>query len=258
MFIQKIGKVVNRLATNGDMNELPWPPLAPTTPLAVLVSGGLDSAVLLAEATRHYPAVYPLYVRTGSRWEEIELCYLKRFLTAINGPTLKPLHQIHFPVDDLYGQHWSLSGENVPDANSPDEAVFLPGRNVILLSKALIWCHLNQIPTIAMAPLDANPFPDATSEFFTEMANVVSRAVNGALTVITPYRHLHKAAVIPKAGTVPLQHTFSCINPIDRQHCGQCNKCAERQHAFREANIPDPTTYASHTISEFTRLTEKH
>src|SRR5438128_858126 len=106
-------------------------------PLAVLVSGGLDSAVLLGEALTDRPAVHPIYIRTGSAWESVEMEYLHRFLEALRGPVLAPLTVLDQPVTDLYGLHWSLTGENVPDANSPDEAVFLPGRNVLLQAEAL-------------------------------------------------------------------------------------------------------------------------
>src|SRR5881394_2962949 len=118
----------------------------PDKPLAVLVSGGLDSAVLVGESLGRHPAVHPLYVRQGLFWEEVELRHLGRFLEAIRSPALKPLHVLALPVADLYGNHWSLKGDNVPDADSADEAVYLPGRNVLLLSKALLWCHLHQVP----------------------------------------------------------------------------------------------------------------
>ena len=233
-------------AKNGGMSTTIWPPRHAEHDLAVLVSGGLDSAVMLAEALRYYPAVRPLYVRTGSAWDEIELAHLRRFLTAIARESLRPLHTFRFPVEDIYGDHWSITGRGVPDDHSPDEAVFLPGRNVILLSKALIWCHLNGVPQVAMAPLDANPFPDATPEFYAEMSGVVNRAVGGNVSVITPYRNLTKARVIARAGRdTPLQHTFSCIKPVRDLHCGHCNKCAERQHSFRDAGVPDPTEYAA-------------
>src|SRR5213592_3819534 len=121
-------------------HRFPWPPPDPTGPLAVLASGGLDSAVLLAEAARAYPAVFPLYVRVGSFWEAAEREHLGRFLGAIAGPSLRPLVVLDQPVADVYGPHWSLTGKGVPGADTPDDAVFLPGRNVLLLAKPLLWC----------------------------------------------------------------------------------------------------------------------
>jgi 7-cyano-7-deazaguanine synthase len=205
----------------------------------------VDSAVLLAEASRAYPAVHPLYIRTGLLWERAELAHLGQFLAAIPTPALRPLQVLEQPVVDLYGTHWSLTGIGVPAAATPDEDVFLPGRNVLLLAKSLLWCHLHGVPEIAMAPLAANPFPDATPEFFAEYTAAVNRAVNGTVRVIRPYAHLHKTDVLRRAAGLPLEHTFSCIRPADGRHCGRCSKCYERQQGFRAAGIEDPTEYVS-------------
>ena len=212
--------------------------------LAVLASGGLDSAVLLGEARDRHVAVHPIYIRTGLAWESIELDHLHRFLTEIRGAGLKPLTVLEQPVADLYGNHWSMTGRGVPDADTPDEAVYLPGRNVLLLAKALLWCHLNQVPALALAPLAANPFPDATPEFFAAFQDVVNLAVDGRVRVLWPYLNLKKSDVLRRGWRLPLEHTFSCIRPAAGKHCGSCNKCAERQRAFAEAAIPDPTDYS--------------
>ncbi|MBA4187019.1 MAG: 7-cyano-7-deazaguanine synthase [Planctomycetaceae bacterium] len=222
-----------------------WPPTTPTTSLAVLVSGGLDSAVLLAEAAQAYPAVFPVYIRTGIAWEPIERLHLERFIQAVQTPALRPLVVLDQPVTDLYGDHWSLTGVGVPAAGTPDEDVFLPGRNVLLLVKPLLWCHLHGVPEIAMAPLAVNPFPDATPEFFSEFSAAVNRSVEGNVQVIRPYSEKHKTEVIRRGARFPLEHTFSCIRPAGELHCGACSKCHERRVAFREAEVPDPTTYAS-------------
>ena len=218
------------------------PPIA-DQPLAVLVSGGLDSCVLLRESLAVHPAVYPIYIRTNSKWEEIERAYLGRFLRALANPVLKPLVTLEQPVADLYGSHWSVTGENVPDRESPDEAVFLPGRNVLLLAKSMLWCHLNGVSQLALAPLAANPFPDATPAFFAAFQDVVNRAVVGRVKIFWPYLNLKKSEVIRRGRSLPLEHTFSCIRPISDRHCGNCNKCAERQKAFAEAGEIDPTEY---------------
>lgn len=221
----------------------PWPPEAPPAPLAVLVSGGIDSAVLLAEAVRVYPAVHPLFIRTGLVWEAAELAHLHRFLAVIHTPALLPLRILEQPVRDLYGDHWSVTGVDVPPAGTPDEDVYLPGRNVLLLSKSLLWCHLHDVPAVAMAPLAANPFPDATDEFIRDYTSAVNRAVEGAVRVLRPYAHLHKPEVLKRAAGLPLEHTFSCIRPSTGRHCGRCSKCHERQVGFRDAGIKDPTEY---------------
>jgi 7-cyano-7-deazaguanine synthase len=60
-----------------------------------------------------------------------------------------------------------------------------------------------------------------------------------------PFAGLDKSAVMESGRHLPLQHTFSCIAPVAGEHCGQCNKCAERQEAFATARIPDLTPYGT-------------
>lgn len=221
-----------------------WPPVCANAPLAVLVSGGLDSAILVGEAIGAYPWVQPIYIRTGSAWERIERTCLERFLAALKCSRLRPLLILDQPTNDIYGDHWSVTGANVPARDSADDAVFLPGRNVLLLTKAMLWCHLNGVPSIAMAPLSTNPFPDATVQFFEDFEDVMNRAIGGRISILRPYAVILKGDVMRRGRKMPLEHTFSCIAPIDNLHCGRCNKCAERIAAFAHADIPDPTVYA--------------
>ena len=211
-------------------------------PLAVLISGGLDSAILLGDALRNGRRILPIFIRCGLAWEGIELIYLRRFLAAL--PCPDPLVILEMPVADLYGSHWSITGENVPGRDDPDEMVFLPGRNVLLLVKALLWCHLNQVTEIALGSLATNPFPDATPRFFQSMQDVVNQAVQAAVRVVLPFAGMKKQAVMHLGKGLPLEHTFSCIRPVGELHCGQCNKCGERKAAFRDAGMRDPTRYA--------------
>src|SRR5262249_41673509 len=128
-------------------------------------------------------------------------------------------------------------------AETPDEAVFLPGRNVLLLAKALVWCHLRAVPAVALAPLAGNPFPDATPAFFAAYEAAVNQALAGRVEVLLPYRGLHKGHVLRRGRNLPLEWTFSCIRPVAGRHCGACNKCAERRRGFAEAGLPDRTQY---------------
>lgn len=209
----------------------------------VLVSGGLDSAVALAEAAREGP-VAPVFVRSGLVWEPAEMYWLNRFLQTIGAP---PLVVLDLPVADLYGAHWSLTGENPPGAESPDEAVYLPGRNLLLLSKAGVWAVGAGCESILMGPLAANPFPDGTRAFFEMIGEAIGLAMGlGArLPVETPLSGLTKAEVVLRGAGLPLELTFSCLSPTaDHRHCGACNKCAERRRGFAEAGVDDPTAYA--------------
>lgn len=210
---------------------------------ALLCSGGLDSAILLGEMLAQPGLVQPLYVRQGLFWEAVELTYLRRFLKAVRKPSLQRLQILQGPVRDLYGAHWSLTGMGVPDASTPDEAVFLPGRNVLLLSKAILWCHLHGAASVALGSLETNPFPDATPAFFHALEQVVNQAVGGTVRIYRPYAQVKKVEVMMRGRDLPLEHTFSCIRPVEGLHCGTCNKCAERRHAFADAGLVDPTLY---------------
>ena len=213
--------------------------------VAVLASGGLDSAVLTAEYLEEGRVVQPLYVRFGLAWEETEEAHLRRFLDTLQGSGLRPLVTLELPVADTYGSHWSVSTDDVPDADTPDEAVYLPGRNLLLLAKSSIWCALNRYPAIALGTLKGNPFADSSREFFGDVESLVLTAVDHRLEIATPFSELDKAHVLELGRHLQLQHTFSCIDPIAGVHCGRCNKCAERQRAFEEASIDDVTTYAN-------------
>ena len=213
--------------------------------VAVLASGGLDSAVLAAEYLGEGRVLQPIYVRFGLAWEEIEETHLRRFLDTLQSSRLRPLVTLALPVADTYGSHWSLSADDVPDADTPDEAVYLPGRNLLLLAKSSIWCALHGYPTIALGTLKGNPFADSSREFFGDVESLVQTAVDHRLEIATPFSELDKAHVLELGRDLQLQHTFSCINPTAGVHCGRCNKCAERQRAFEEASIDDVTTYAN-------------
>ena len=221
--------------------------LIPTdAPLAVLAGGGLDSAILLGEAARDVRApVQPIYVRQGLAWEEVERGYLLRYLDEIKTKTLGNLQIFDMPIHDVYESHWSVTGVGVPDAKTPDEAVELPGRNVFLLAKAMLWCRLNHFPAVAIATLGSNPFADASEHFFSTFQAVFNEAVGGDVRILRPYAHLHKVDVMSRGKDFPLECTFSCLEPIGDNHCGRCNKCAERKQAFRDAKLVDRTRYDS-------------
>lgn len=213
---------------------------------AVLLSAGLDSAVLAAAEARR-GRVQPIYVSAGLAWEAGELAALERLLAqAPFAGVLAPLAHLTFTVADLYpATHWALRGEP-PAFDTPDEDVYLTGRNVALLSKAAIYCARHGISRLALAPLAGNPFPDATAEFFETMARALSLGLQHPLVVEAPFASMEKSEVI-RLGLelgVPLALTLSCMNPHDGQHCGRCSKCRERRDAFHEAGVADPTAYA--------------
>lgn len=213
----------------------------------VLVSGGIDSAVALAEAARERGPVLPVYVRAGLVWERAERYWLDRFLPTLPEGSTRPLVTLDVPAEDLYGEHWSVSGEDPPGEDTADAAVYLPGRNLLLLSKAGVLAALSGCRSLIMGPLAANPFPDGTRDFFRAMGEAIGigMGLEGPLSIETPLACTTKAEAIRRGADVRLDLTFSCIDPTDdHRHCGRCNKCAERRRGFAEAGIEDPTEYA--------------
>ena len=212
--------------------------------VAVLVSGGLDSAILVVELLRRGHVVHPLYVRFELAWEPVEEAYLRRFLDSLDDPALQPLTVLRCPIASVYDSHWSVSGDAVPDDRTEDAAVYLPGRNLLLLAQPSVWCALHDVNAIALGTLKGNPFPDSSREFFDDVAALVRRGLGHGLEVLTPFAGLTKADVLELGRGFALQHTFSCIDPQQGSHCGRCNKCAERRLAFAELKIDDVTEYA--------------
>ncbi|MEK7743304.1 MAG: 7-cyano-7-deazaguanine synthase, partial [Elusimicrobiota bacterium] len=211
---------------------------SPYGSVAVLVSGGIESAAMLQRLGLSHGALYPIYVRAGFLWERAELHWLRRLLRALRRPALKPLACLELPAGDCYpAGHWSLSGRRVPDARSRDEAVYLPGRNALLLAKAATFCAGRGIGSIALGVLSTNPFPDGSPRFLRLMARALSAGLGVPLRVIAPLAGLDKARVIRASGDLPWELTFSCIRPKGLRHCGRCNKCAERNAGLAAARL---------------------
>ncbi len=203
--------------------------------------------------------MHPIYVSTGLAWEVQERAALDRLLGAspLAGRTA-PLAHLTFTVGDLYPEtHWALRG-TPPAFDTPDEDVYLVGRNVALLSKASIYCAQHDISRIVLGPLAGNPFPDASREFFDAMARALSLGLAHLIEIEAPFASMEKHDVI-RLGVelgVPLELTLSCMNPPSplrgsgeagpqkALHCGECSKCRERRDAFREAGVNDQTSYA--------------
>jgi 7-cyano-7-deazaguanine synthase len=214
--------------------------------VCVLASGGLDSAILLGTLARRHE-VHPLYVRCGLAWERAEEALLERFLRALRGRgRVAPLVRLELPVAPLYGgAHWSVTGRGVPGRRAGLASNYLPGRNLLLGSLAAVHCARARIPSVALALLADNPFPDATPAFLAALGRVAGRALGTTIRIRAPFRLLTKAAVIRRGRDLPLALTLSCARPRGLRHCGACTKCAERQRAFARAAVPDPTQYVA-------------
>lgn len=229
----------------------------------VLLSGGLDSAVLAAHEAQT-SRVLPVYVSVGLAWEQAEIAMVEELLRApVFAGRLNPLTCAEFTMRDVYPPaHWAIRG--VPPAyDTPDEDVYLSGRNLVLLTKAGVVAAKRGAHRIALGSLAGNPFPDARPAFFAAMAQAMSVGLDHRIEIVTPFLAWEKDDVITRGVGlgVPLELTLSCMNPpslarsdssfggasplLRPTHCGLCSKCRERRDAFAAAGVSDPSAYAN-------------
>ena len=218
---------------------------------AVLFSSGLDSAVLLAHAAHEQPGspVQPIYVSAGLAWEAEERAMAARLLQAAQyaAPAILPLVSLSVDMRDVYSaSHWAIRGQP-PGYDTPDEDVYIYGRNIVLLSKAAVYMARARIARVLIGPLAGNPFPDASREFFDAMGRALSMGLASPIQIDAPFAAMHKEAVITLGRSlgVPFDLTLSCMQPANGAHCGRCSKCRERIEAFRHAGVEDPTRYSA-------------
>ena len=205
--------------------------------VCVLASGGFDSCVLLADLLERGYEVHPFYVSSGFYWEKAELHWLKRFLKSCRSPKLMPLTVAETPMRWIMGRHWSLTGKGVPSSRAAWDSVYLPGRNLLLLSQAGVYAATRGIPLVVLGVLRGNPFSDSKPRFLKDMESAINDALRSRLKVEAPYTRLRKAEVARLAARLakrfPLELTFSCLRPRGVKACGKCSKCAERKAGLR-------------------------
>jgi 7-cyano-7-deazaguanine synthase len=222
----------------------------------VLLSGGLDSATVLAAAAAAAGArPVALSFRYGQRHaHELEAA---RALASHYGLTQ------HVVIDVALG---ALGGSALTDptvAVPKDRDVsaahdipvtYVPARNTIFLSYALAWAEVlgSRDIYVGVNALDYSGYPDCRPEYlaaFQAMANLATRAGvegTGRVTIHAPLIAMTKAQIITW-GTqlgVPYHLTSSCYDPTaDGAACGRCDSCALRRKGFAEAGVIDPTRY---------------
>lgn len=201
--------------------------------------------MLVADALRH-GRVRPVYVGVGFAWEAEERAMAARlFGRPPFAGRVDALVTLAFDMRDVFPPtHWAVRGEP-PAFDTPDEDVYIHGRNVILASKAAVYLSREKIPRLLLGTLAGNPFPDATAAFFGAFSQALTLGLGAPIAIEAPFAALHKSDVIRRGVElgVPLELTLSCMQPKDGLHCGRCSKCRERRDAFREAGVDDPTSY---------------
>src|SRR6185369_10410719 len=107
-----------------------------------------------------------------------------------------PVITLSFDMREVYPQtHWAITG-TPPAYDTPDEDVYLEGRNIVLISKAAVLCGRLNIQRLALGLLAGNPFPDSTPEFFEVMSRAMSLGLGSPLDIVAPLTTMHKEDVI--------------------------------------------------------------
>jgi 7-cyano-7-deazaguanine synthase len=214
----------------------------------VLVSGGMDSLVLAAFATRE-AEIALLHVRYGQRTERKELsCFHKiadhlkvkermvadvGYLKTIGGSALTD-PSIAVPAADLHRA-------GVP-------VTYVPFRNAHFLCIAVSWAEVIGARNVYIGALmvDTSGYPDCRPEFYEAMNEAIRRGTRdgSGISVKAPFLHLKKKDLVlmGKSLGVPFEHSWSCYRG-EETACGRCDSCALRLRAFSEAGVPDPIPY---------------
>ena len=200
--------------------------------IVVLVSGGVESAALLAMHLERGDRVHPLFVRCGFWWEDVELHWLRRQLRALKSRRLAPLTvaDVHHLAGVGPG-HWGFGRSKAPSARAAYDSVFLPGRNLVLLTCAAAQCAELGLSRVSIGSMKGNPFADASRSFFRRVERVARDSFGVRVRVETPFRSLGKRQVVARFPKARFDLSFSCIDPRGKAHCGRCSKCEERREA---------------------------
>jgi 7-cyano-7-deazaguanine synthase len=216
----------------------------------VLLSGGLDSATVLAMARAQGFECFALSVDYGQR-HHAELEAAKKVAHTLGA---REHRVVSIDLTGFGGSALTDSSIAVPEhASSGIPITYVPARNTIMLSLALAWAEVLHAQDIffGVNAVDYSGYPDCRPEYvasFERMANLATQAaVEGKpLTLHAPLLHLSKAEIIREGVRLGVDYgiTVSCYQADDQGHaCGRCDSCRLRREGFEAAGVPDSTRY---------------
>ena len=216
----------------------------------VLVSGGLDSATVLALAAASGARCHALTFDYGQR-HRVELDAARRVARQLGAADHRV---VSLDIGWMGGSALTDARIAVPQKSTPGIPVtYVPARNTIFLSIALGWAEVLDARDIYIGAnaVDYSGYPDCRPEFiraFENLANLATRAgVEGqGFQVHAPLMHMHKHEIIREGSRLGVDYalTLSCYDPdANGLACGRCDACRLRAQGFAEAGIADPTRY---------------
>jgi len=216
----------------------------------VLLSGGLDSATVMAIARSEGYELYAISVAYGQR----HMAEIKASADVARSLGARRHQVMHVNLNDVGGSALTDTSIDVPE--TPSEGIpitYVPARNTLFLSLALGWAEVVGATDIFIGvnAVDYSGYPDCRPEFvaaFERLANVATRVgiEGGGIRIHTPLIDLSKADIV-RIGTqlgVDYAQTVSCYQADDQgRACGRCDSCRLRRAGFESAGISDPTRY---------------
>ena len=219
----------------------------------VLVSGGLDSATVLAIANHQGYACYALSFEYGQR-HRVEIEAAARVVASVGAVQHRTMR---IDLAAFGGSALTDHALAVPDAPTPGIPItYVPARNSVFLALALAWAETLDARDIFIGvnAVDYSGYPDCRPEFiaaFGELANVATRvgSEGGRFEIHAPLIELGKAEIIKRGVELGVDYaqTVSCYQPTPRgEACGRCDSCRLRRAGFEAADVADPTRYVAH------------
>lgn len=216
----------------------------------MLVSGGLDSATVLAMARERGHHCHALSFDYGQR-HRVELDAARRVATALGALEHRVLA---LPIGELGGSALTDRSVDLPElATTGIPITYVPARNTLFLACALGYAEVlgSRDIYIGVNAIDYSGYPDCRPEFiaaFERLANLATKAgVEGAeIHIHAPLIELTKAEIIRRGTALGVDYakTISCYQPdSEGLACGRCDSCRLRRTGFEKAGIADPTRY---------------
>lgn len=224
------------------------------TRAVVLLSGGLDSATVLALAKRDGFEPYAISFDYGQR-HGIELACAERVAAAGGAVDHRVVRISHgFSGSALVGSCSVPKGRTAEGMDGPIPSTYVPARNTVFLALALSYAESLDACDIFIGVnrLDYSGYPDCRPEFirqFERMANVATRLGTErrqSLRIHAPLMMKTKAEIVAIGAGLGVDFglTSSCYDPTERVACGACDSCTLRLKGFAEAGMKDPVQYA--------------
>lgn len=216
---------------------------------AVLLSGGMDSAVLLGDRVDAGEVPLALFFHYGAKHNDREAPFAER--QARNYGIA--FQRIDLPfVRDLFTSDLLAGGGEIPEGHYEEPTMkqtVVPFRNAIMLSIAAGVAESAGAEAVAIAAHSGDHaiYPDCREPFMSAMAAAMEEGTYAGIQLLRPFIHFRKEDIAARGAEldVDFSGTWSCYKGGDI-HCGRCGTCVERREAFQRAGLPDPTDYLDH------------